>query len=761
MLSAINLLRNVGQFDSVSPGTSAPLEKLTIVYAENGRGKTTVASILRSLSLGDPNFVLERHRLGASNAPHIVLSINGQQYSFQNSAWTSSLSDIAIFDDNFVSQNICSGIEVVTSHRQKLHELILGAQGVALNSALQLEVARVEEHNRLLRERESAIPTSLRGDLSIDAFCALPQVQSIEELIQEAQRILEAAKSADVIRSRRAFDELALPSFDIEELNNLLQSDLPGLHADAVKQVQEHFAKTGRGAEAWVADGMQRIQISPGSEEQVCPFCAQDLHSSLLINHYQLYFSSAYTTLKQRIVDMERSVAASHGQEIPASFERSIRVVQENIAFWNRFISISPVTVDTAEIVRVWRTAREAVLVSLRAKLASPLEPMSLPSDTRQAIDDYHQHRNQIAELSSTLVGLNTEIALIKERVQTANVGILTNDLTRLIATRTRHTVETNSLCQAYLDEKEAKRVTENNRATARQALDAYRSSIFNQYESLINVYLGRFNAGFRLSSITSTNNRAGSSCTYNLLINNLPVSISSDTGPAFKNTLSAGDRNTLALAFFFASLEQHPRLQQKIVIIDDPMTSLDEHRSLATIHEIKDLTQRVEQVIVMSHSKPFLFQLWEATDRLPRTAVRINRNGQSSAISAWNVNDDLVTENDKRHLLVREYINTGDSSKAREVATALRPMLEAYLRVAYPIEFPPGSLLGNFHNRCEQRLITGPALLNSNDTSELRRLMDYTNRFHHDTNPAYATENINETELLSYCNRVLQFTKK
>lgn len=187
MLSAINLLRNIGQFDSIAPGTSTPLAKLTFVYAENGRGKTTVASILRSLSLGDPNLVIERRRLGASQAPHIILGINGQQYSFQNSAWNLSLSDIAIFDDNFVSQNICSGIEVVTSHRQKLHELILGAQGVALNAALQREVARVEEHNRSLRERESAIPSSVRGDLSIDAFCALPQRPNIEELIQEAQ----------------------------------------------------------------------------------------------------------------------------------------------------------------------------------------------------------------------------------------------------------------------------------------------------------------------------------------------------------------------------------------------------------------------------------------------------------------------------------------------------------------------------------------------------------------------------------------------
>ena len=59
---------------------------------------------------------------------------------------------------------------------------------------------------------------------------------------------------------------------------------------------------------------------------------------------------------------------------------------------------------------------------------------------------------------------------------------------------------------------------------------------------------------------------------------------------PSFRTTLSSGDRNTLALAFFFASLELDTALPDKIVVIDDPMTSLDEHRSLATVQEMRRL---------------------------------------------------------------------------------------------------------------------------------------------------------------------------
>ncbi|MBR7513273.1 AAA family ATPase, partial [Mycobacterium tuberculosis] len=86
-----------------------------------------------------------------------------------------------------------------------------------------------------------------------------------------------------------------------------------------------------------------------------------------------------------------------------------------------------------------------------------------------------------------------------------------------------------------------------------------------------------------------------------------------------------AGDRNALALAFFFASLDQDPQLAQKVVVIDDPMTSLDEHRSLTTVQEIRRLVGRVAQVIVLSHSKPFLCGLWEGANPADRSAIRVS----------------------------------------------------------------------------------------------------------------------------------------
>jgi wobble nucleotide-excising tRNase len=291
--------------------------------------------------------------------------------------------------------------------------------------------------------------------------------------------------------------------------------------------------------------------------------------------------------------------------------------------------------------------------------------------------------------------------------------------------------------------------------------LDDYRNKVFPTYEADINEYLQRFGAGFRLQGMSSTNTRGGSSVTYSVLINRASVPLAGNGGPSFRSALSSGDRNTLALAFFFAALQREPNLSDRIVIIDDPMSSLDEHRTLVTIQEITRLLPRVAQVVVLSHSKLFLMSVWAAAPRNQRAAMRIVRAPNSSSFSEWNVTADSVTEHDRRHDRVNRYLQASDPLIERQVAMDLRPMLEAYTRVAYPGEFSAGSLLGPFIGECQRRHGQANQLLDPADTTDLRAILDYANRFHHDSNPAWQTETINDQELASFCRRTISFIQR
>lgn len=765
MIGKLLLLRNVGVFDSVAAGAQLPFTKLTLCYAENARGKTTLAAILRSFGTGNAELISSRRRLSAQHPPHIVIEIVGSgTFTFQNDAWSASLPRLAVFDDLFVAENVCSGIEIGAEHRQNLHELILGAQGVALNATLQALVAKIEEHNRNLKAKSEAIPTAVRGSMTVDAFCALEPNPSIAEALQDAERTLAAARSAESVQGQSTFTVFSLPTFDTVSITALLRRGLPELEARAAVRVQEHLATLGDRAENWIGDGMPRIApASAGQDHEICPFCAQDLRGSPVIDHYRAYFSEGYAGLKSDIVRAIRDINATHGEDIPAAFERAIRVAIQNREFWKAFVEVPEICIDTAAIARAWKSARDAVISALRAKQAAPLDCITLPDGTLDVVASYEELRAAVAAASDTLQEVNAQIEITKERATVANVATLTADVAKLKAVEARHGSEMNALCQAYLDEKVAKKNTEEQRDQAREALDTYRRTVFPAYEAAINNYLQKFNAGFRLGSIASVNTRGGSSCTYNVLINNVSVGLTdSGGGPAFRNTLSAGDRNTLALAFFFASLEQDPlHLAEKIVVIDDPMTSLDEHRSLTTVQELRRLVGRVSQVVVLSHSKAFLCALWQGPDAIPRAAIKIARDGAGSTLTAWDVHQDCITEHDRRHALAIAYIQGGHTANERSVAAALRPMLEAFMRVAYPAVFPPGALLGPFISICNQRVGGPNQILAAGDIAELRDLLDYANKFHHDTNAAWETETINDQELLYFCNRTVSFIRR
>jgi wobble nucleotide-excising tRNase len=306
------------------------------------------------------------------------------------------------------------------------------------------------------------------------------------------------------------------------------------------------------------------------------------------------------------------------------------------------------------------------------------------------------------------------------------NSAVLEADLIRLTATRERYSTPIAPLCDSYLAEKANKIATEQDRDYARTALNQYWATIFTTYQGAINHYLQRFNAGFRLDQITSQNIRGGSACTYNVLINNqrIPVSGGSPAAgrPSFRTSLSAGDRNALALAFFFASLDQDPGLPDKIVVIDDPVSSLDEHRTLTSVQGIRRLMLRTAQVIVLSHNKPFLCSIWDETDETLRGALELVRDGDGSVIRSWNVNQDMITEHDRRHELLRGYVASATPND-REVAQSIRPILEAFCRVAYPKAFPPGTLLGPFLGACERYVCTSDEILDRADIDELSDL--------------------------------------
>ncbi len=112
MLKKILCIKNLGLFSNAER-TSPDFDKATLIYAENGRGKSTLASILRSCAKDDTESIRNRQTLDSGNLPEIKLLFkNGtshKQAKFDGEKWSCSYPDIIVFDTEFVDNNVYPG----------------------------------------------------------------------------------------------------------------------------------------------------------------------------------------------------------------------------------------------------------------------------------------------------------------------------------------------------------------------------------------------------------------------------------------------------------------------------------------------------------------------------------------------------------------------------------------------------------------------------------------------------------------------------
>ncbi|MFA5871246.1 MAG: hypothetical protein WC858_00835 [Parcubacteria group bacterium] len=90
MIEKVIKIFHVGRFEKYESLGDTKLKKMSVLFGENGRGKTTLSAIFRSLERNDPTYILERSTLGQNNNPSIEIMTDGKNYAFKNNKWDPS-----------------------------------------------------------------------------------------------------------------------------------------------------------------------------------------------------------------------------------------------------------------------------------------------------------------------------------------------------------------------------------------------------------------------------------------------------------------------------------------------------------------------------------------------------------------------------------------------------------------------------------------------------------------------------------------------
>ena len=757
MLRKIISIKNVGRFVRYGATGDVELKRYSLVFAENGRGKTTLCAILRSLQCGEAAHVLGRTTLGSCEAPQITILFDDGTITFNNGAWNTTVPKLSIFDSTFVSQNVYSGDAVDLAHRRSLYRVIVGKHGVDFVEQIEKLDDESREKSAEIREMRTAVQALVPRGLTVEDFLPLQEDKLIDAKIAEREKELDAVKEADQIKNRAPLSELTLPIFPTE-FAGLLGKTIEGIAEDAersvTRQIEAH-AMHGRG-EPWLSEGLGYIR------NNACPFCGQSLGSVALVAAYKAYFGEAYNALLAEIIALRQLIDVAFSDREIARIERNLDQNISSVEFWTRYCVITPPVLAGADAIGdELRTLRQSALALLDGKGAAPLNRVVVGSSFNATHSALMAMQNNAAAYNLAVQAANVAIAAKKARTGAADVTSVESALTLLRATKRRHELDAKKVCKEYEDAQAVKKVLEELKASVKEKLDKYTQDVIGRYEHTINELLNDFHAGFRITGAKHSYPGGIASSSYQILINDVSVEVGDSNSPldkaSFKNTLSSGDRSTLALAFFLAQLEHDPEKADKIVIFDDPFSSQDSFRKDCTVQKIKKCGESCHQVIVLSHDQSFLKRIWDrlAAQAADRKCLQFSRIGvRDTRISAWDIEEATQGAYLADRKALADYYHTCEGT-LRDIVNKIRPLVETYCRNLYPGEFAVdtlGIIIGKVRT-------AGPTHQLFPLLDNLEALNEYTRRYHHGDNPNAATEPINETELQGFVRKTLEIT--
>ncbi len=361
MLRKLISIKNVGRFRNYSASGDVELRRYNLVFAENGRGKTTLCAIFRSLSTSTPAFIVGRRTLGSVEPPEVQILLASGNTTFRDGAWSVSFSDIAVFDGTYVSENVFAGDVVDTENKRNLYRVIIGSPGVRLAEQLNELDSQIRAKGTEIRDNRTLLERHAAPGMTIQAFIGLPYDPAIDAKIAAKEQDLQAVRRAEEIRRRPALTVVPAPVFP-PPFATLLAKTLANIAPDADRRVAAHIRKhrmEARG-EPWLSEGLQYI----GAD--CCPFCGQGLAGIELIEAYRGFFSREYHALRQEAADLLVDVEQAIGDRVAAGIEQVLLQNNGEVEFWRQYCPVVPPALRDAA------TVGQSLTVLKGSRLISP-----------------------------------------------------------------------------------------------------------------------------------------------------------------------------------------------------------------------------------------------------------------------------------------------------------------------------------------------------------------------------------------------------
>jgi wobble nucleotide-excising tRNase len=630
MISKISELNQIGKFLSIEQDKSfigsGKNQNCNIIFGFNGSGKTTLSNAISFFA--NNSFISEEEKkeiyedIKNSSDAFVKIRLNDGndcKYPADNHPHSKS---IYIFNSNFVAAHVFNGTkgrlkkflntsgEIKNKEIDNINEQItkLSEEKIRLENENQkldekfeeIRKKRSQNFNKTLSNSRLTAPKILEVVLSKETIEILEA--KLEKLIIDydlSKKQVEIVLDLEKLRGVN-FTPIAL---DYLKLDEILSKNIKQLSKDVlekkIKEIQDLFLEDRykQSVERWYKFGKDILEETKDSEEKLCPICSTDISERLdtILNSYQGYFDENYENFIKEMIQKTNDISANILSI--EEFENSSSELEKEFIKYKKMLGILSFEIfDFKNVKKSLQDLENCLKVknnNIQGIVTRPKDIEKNISDLNAALLTFENLKGGIIKLLESKQ-LNTSVIEGKIRQIYCEIIIL----------------EFNKI-----DKEGAVKKYKNNRARVLSITDSKEIGIPFWRRKLLDE-LRKIKAESK--SISKYLNKMGVD-NFDIDINEesqdeniiIKYKNSMNERSKLKNCLSDGEKTALAFAYFLSKFENEInteiKIKEAIVVIDDPISSLDDNRLYSTANLIRSSFEDTKQLIVLSHNFLFL----------------------------------------------------------------------------------------------------------------------------------------------------------
>ncbi len=673
-----------------------------VIFGNNGCGKTSLTRAFELLI--SKNKHIEKYRTistaSTTESPSIEFECKDESYTIEpNSNIGAPSFKVEIYNSDFLHNNAPFnsefGLKKLDDGTIILEGSVLGEETKEINQLKDFK-EKVEKRQKKIKGENSAETLSTKQesaikkcDEEIEKIRKEVTSKTIQITLDEIKinNICEVSKDKFKVQEdaltnlKKDFDELneAMKKFDDlkemelpkdyqrDKLKSLFSFDIDKEAGQVSEKIKEHISKVGR---EFIEKG---IKLQKEMPDNACPFCTQKITNNI-IQAYTSYFNKSIEQFNQDSLEVSETLKNTLNQwnikEILQSFERFEPFMKKDFS--------------------KNKESLEKALEQIKALL----EELQKEVDKKEGVKNEKKFQEidkkllEIQENIQQCVGETREI-LNQKKEQKKKLEKLKTELKEARIKKVKH-----DSYDSQKSKEEAKRKL--------LVLDRGHERLNCLLEKIDNK-LKKLNEQKRPDIKTINNYLKALNLPKYSLDKDYRIVLNSD---ALENSkaemiLSDGEKTTLAFAYFLARLKlfyKKEDLKDLVVVIDDPISSLDEQRIYNTSYIVAKINQELAgealkdenkaQVFVLTHNHTFMARLINMVGKHARY-FQLERNQNQLKIVCKN---EVVGYFDTFYLLLfKEVYEFAEKEKVQDdfkeainYGNKVRVLLESFLKINF-----------------------------------------------------------------------------